>query len=362
MGGKGTTYFCTLSMLYKGFVFLFLLAAALSSCEDSPKLPKEARVPITVTIARFDRDFFDLDTSQLNEGLDVLSARYPDFFPGYLQAILGIHPSDPQAAEAIRAFLNSYRPVYQQAVPIAEKEFADFPEHMETALQWMKYLVPAFRPDSPFVVTPFIGPMDAYESFSIGDYGDVRTSNGVGIALQFHLGRDAEIYEQGMKNGVFYQYQVQRFTPETMLVNAMKNVIEDLYPYTTAGKPMVEEMVEKGKRLYLLKRVLPETGDSLLLGYTGSQTAGCYENEETIWQFFVKNDLLYSIEPAINQQYLRDGPKTPELGDASPGYIGLFTGWRIVESYMKKFPDTSIDALMKKPAMEVYQGGNYRPG
>lgn len=349
-------------MIRKGFIFLVCLAVVLISCKDSLKLPKEARKSIPVALARFDRDFFALDTARLNEGLDVLSASYPVFFPGYLQAILGIHPSDPQAPEAIRAFLNSYRPVYQQALPIAEKEFADFPEHMETALQWMKYLVPAFRPDSPFVVTPFIGPMDAYESFSIGDYGDVRTSNGVGIALQFHLGQDADIYEEGMKNGVFYQYQVQRFTPETMLVNAMKNVIEDLYPYTAAGKPMVEEMVEKGKRLYLLKRVLPEEGDSLLLGYTGSQTTGCYENEETIWQFFVKNDLLYSIEPAINQQYLRDGPKTPELGDASPGYIGLFTGWQIVKSYMKKFPDTSMESLMKKPAMEIYQGSNYRPG
>jgi hypothetical protein len=349
-------------MLHKGFLLLFLLAATLSSCEDSPKLPREARVPIPVTIARFDQDFFALDTGRLSEGLNTLSARYPDFLPAYLQAILGIHPADPMAPEAIRAFINSYRPVYQQSLPITQKQFADLPVQMQTALQWMKYLVPGFKPDSPFVVTPFIGPMDAYESFSIGDYGDVRTSDGVGIALQFHLGKDAEIYEQGMKNGVFYQYQVQRFTPETMLVNALKNVIEDQYPYTAAGKPMVEEMVEKGKRLYLLKRVLPETGDSLLLGYTGRQTSGCFENEETIWQFFVKNDLLYSIEPVINQQYLRDGPKTPELGDASPGYIGLFIGWRIVESYMKKVPDTSIDLLMKKPAMEVYQGSNYRPG
>jgi hypothetical protein len=348
-------------MLRKAFFFLFLVAAGLSSCEDSPKLPKEARVPVPVTIARFDRDFFALDTNRLNEGLNVLSARYPVFFPNYLQAILGIYPADPLAPDAIRAFLNSYRPVYQQALPITEKQLSVLPGQLETALQWMKYLVPSFKPDSPFVVTPFIGPMDAYESFSIGDYGDVRTSNGVGIALQFHLGEEAALYEQGIKNGIFYQYQVRRFTPETMLVNALKNVIEDLYPYTAAGKPMVEEMVEKGKRLYLLKRVLPETGDSLLLGYTGKQTSGCYENEATIWQFFVKNDLLYSIEPAINQQYLRDGPKTPELGDASPGYIGMFTGWRIVEAYMKKFPDTTIDALMKKPAMEVYQASNYRP-
>jgi hypothetical protein len=333
----------------------------LAGCNTTDTLPKEARVPIPITIARFDKDFFALDTLRPEEGLNALSLKYPDFFPGYLNAILGINPADPQAIPAIKAFLGSYRPVYAQAAPIADKRLPAMQGQLETALQWMRYLVPGFKPDSPFVVTPFIGPMDAYESFSIGDYGDVRTGNGVGVALQFHLGPDAEVYVQGMQTGVFYQYQVQRFTPETMVVNALKNVIDDFYPYAAAGKPMVEEMVEKGKRMYLLKRLLPEAGDSLLLGYTGNQTAGCFENENLIWQFFVKNDLLYSIEPAVNQQYLRDGPKTPELGESSPGYIGLFTGWRIVEAYMKKYPSTTIDALMKMPANRVYQGSAYRP-
>lgn len=334
----------------------------LAGCHSADSLPKEARKPIPITIARFDKDFFALDTLSPDAGLNALSLKYTDFFPGYLNAILGINPGDPQAIPAIKAFLGSYRPVYAQAQPIADKFLPAMVPQLETALQWMRYLVPGFKPDSPFVITPFIGPMDAYESFSVGDYGDVRTGNGVGIAMQFHLGPFAPVYVQGMQTGVFYQYQVQRFTPETMLVNALKNVIDDYYPNTAAGKPMVEEMVEKGKRIYLLKKLLPEAGDSLLLGYSGPQTKGCFENETLIWQFFVKNDLLYSIEPSVNQQYLRDGPKTPELGEASPGYIGLFTGWRIVQAYMDKFPDTSIDQLMKLPAARVYQGSNYRPG
>ena len=341
--------------------FSFYSLILLAACSNPATLPKEAIRPVPITIARFDKDFFALDTLRTEVALTALSEKYPGFLPGYLNAILGINPADPNAIPAIKAFLNSYRPVYAQAAPIADKQLPEMQNQLETALQWLHYLLPGFKPDSPFVITPFIGPMDAYESFSVGDYGDVRTANGVGIALQFHLGQEAGIYAQGISNGVFYPYQVKRFTPETMLVNALKNVIDDLYPYAAAGKPMVEEMVEKGKRLYLLRRILPETADSLLLGYTGAQTKGCYENESTIWQFFVKNDLLYSIEPSINQQYLRDGPKTPELGDASPGYIGLFTGWRIVESYMKKYPDTPVDALMKKPAMEVYQGSSYRP-
>ncbi len=121
-------------------------------------------------------------------------------------------------------------------------------------------------------------------------------------------------------------------------------------------------MVDKGKRIYLLKRILPDVADSLLLGYTGQQLKGCFENEAIIWGFFVKNDLLFGIEPSVNQQYIKDGPKTPELGDASPGYIGLFAGWRIVEAYMEKNPGITIDRLMGTPANTVFQGSGYKPG
>jgi hypothetical protein len=147
-----------------------------------------------------------------------------------------------------------------------------------------------------------------------------------------------------------------------MLINAMKNILEDFFPYKASGKPLVEEMVEKGKRIYLLKKLLPETSDSLLLGYTGKQLKGCKENEALIWQFFVKNDLLFSIDAVINQQYIKDGPKTPELGDDSPGYIGLFTGLRIVEAFMQKKGSVSIDELMRFPAEKLFRESGYRPG
>ncbi len=346
-------------------IYLTILATfsvIIFSCENKPKLPAEARIEVPIVINRFDKDLFSIDTANLDAGLDALARKYPDFFSGYLNAILGIQPQSLQATDAIKAFLSSYYPVYQEATPIADNYLPEIIPQFEIGLQWLRYLVPAFKPDSPFVVTTFIGPMDAFESFSVGDYGDVRTANGVGVALQFHLGEQAQVYNQGIQSGLFFNYQVRRFTPETILVNAMKNVVDDLFPYTSAGKNLMAEMVDKGKRIYVLKRILPQVADSLLIGYTGTQLKGCFENEGTIWQFFVKNDLLFSIEPSINQQYLRDGPKTPELGDASPGYIGLFVGWRIVEAFMEKNKGLSVERLMQTPANTIFQASRYKPG
>jgi hypothetical protein len=343
------------------FVLLAPVLLMLASCNDEGKLPVSARVPIPVKMDRFETAFFNLDSANLNEGLNALADKYPGFFTAYLTAVLGINPADPMAGEAIQAFVRSYSTVYKRAQVVTDKALSQLPQQLEDALQRLRYYSPSFRPDSPFIVTTFVGAMDAFEGFSVGDYGDVRTTNGVGIALQFHLGANEPVYDEGIQTGLFFQYQVRRFTPETIPINAMKAVVDDHFPYTAGGKPLIEEMVEKGKRIYLLKKLFPQMSDSLIIGYTGEQLKGCFENESLIWNFFVKNDLLYSIEPSINQQYIKDGPKTPELGEASPGYIGLFTGWRIVETYMKKNPNTTMDALMQKPAHKVFQESGYKP-
>lgn len=314
-----------------------------------------------VDVRRFEKDFFATDTLQMELGLNKLKEQYPDFFPGFIVNVLGINPADPNAPAAIRAFIGSYASVARQAIQMGDGNLAATAQEVGKGLRYLQYYFPQFRPDSPFVITTFVGPMDAFEAFSIGDYGDVRTSNGVGIALQLHLGADAGIYEEGMRQGIFYGYQTRRFTPSTMAVNSMKNLVEDLFPYNAAGKSLVEEMVEKGKRLYLLDKLMPDTDDSLKIGYTGEQLKGCYENEASIWGFFVKNDLLYSKESSVNQLYIRDGPKTAEFGDAAPGYIGLFVGRQIVRSFMKKNAGLSLAALMEKDAAALLNEAGYKP-
>ena len=85
------------------------------------------------------------------------------------------------------------------------------------------------------------------------------------------------------------------------------------------------------------------------------------ENEALIWNFFLTNNLLYSIDPALNKNYVQDGPKTEELGEASPGYIGLFIGWQIVKKYMAKNDELTLPALMQTNAKKIFEESKYKP-
>ena len=74
----------------------------------------------------------------------------------------------------------------------------------------------------------------------------------------------------------------------------------------------------------------------------------------------MKNVLLNN-DPTIVKSYLNDGPKTQELGEGSPGYIGLFTGRQIVRAFMEKNEKLTLKQLLETPARKIYEDSKYRP-
>jgi hypothetical protein len=140
----------------------------------------------------------------------------------------------------------------------------------------------------------------------------------------------------------------------------MRNIIDDLFPDRTNGKPLIEQMVEKGKRMYLLTKFLPNTPEYICFGYTEKQLKDSYTNEAVIWDFFLNNDLLNNSEQNIIKNYIGESPKTQELGEGSPGNIGTFSGMQIVKKYLEKFPATP-EELMKTDAGEIYNKAKYKP-
>lgn len=120
-------------------------------------------------------------------------------------------------------------------------------------------------------------------------------------------------------------------------------------------------MVEKGKRLYLLQKLVPFAKDNQLIGYTEKQLKESKAREAAIWDLFVQNGLLQSIDNSVIKNYIGESPKTTELGEAAPGNIGSFAGWQIVQKFMSKFPETSLSWLMTMDAETLFSQAKYKP-
>ena len=323
--------------------------------------PDVSGIHVDVAVQRFDKDFFAMDSERILPSLQQLYAKYPSFFSDYLQNILGLPPiTDTSVATvtAVRQFLSDYKPVKDSADHIFRK-MDGVERDIEQNLKYVKYYFPRYQ--LPQKIITFIGPMDAYFEGSLGGYGDVITSDALAVGLQLHLGKDFSLYKSEMGQALYPAYISRRFTPEYIPVNCIKNIIDDMFPDQSTGKHLVLQMVEKGKRMYLLDELMPHTDDTLKTGYSLSQLKGCYDNEGLIWNYFLTNGLLYNNDPAMIKNYIGESPNTPEFGEGAPGNIGLFIGWQIVTKYMENNKSISLETLMRTDPKKLFEESKYRP-
>jgi uncharacterized protein YjaZ len=69
---------------------------------------------------------------------------------------------------------------------------------------------------------------------------------------------------------------------------------------------------------------------------------------------------LYSTDPSVNN-FVSEGPSTQGMPLESPGNIGLFVGWRILEKYLEQHKDITIQQLMKTEVKTILFQSKYKP-
>ncbi|MEP7255621.1 MAG: hypothetical protein ABI666_07575 [Ferruginibacter sp.] len=330
----------------------FLTCMFLISCNSSDKAPDVSNIKIDLSTMRFEQDLFKLDTLNFATNLDVLQAKYPSFGENFLATVLNCDPKWPADTTSIyvHSFINAYRRVYD-TTQIVFKDFTPYEKEIKKGLQYVKYYFPNYR--EPKKIITYIGPLDGY--------GDILSEDAIIVGLHHHLGKNYSLYKSELVQQTYPAYISNRFEPDYIAVNCMKNIVSDLYPEKMDDKPLVQQMVEKGKRLFLLSKLLPGADEYKLIGYSKEQLKAVYEHEAAVWDLFVQNNFLQTIDNNIIKNYIGESPKTQELGEASPGNIGSFAGWQIVKKFMGKNSKMSLTELMTTDAETIFQQAKYKP-
>ena len=330
-------------------VLILFLSISIIACKQKKNIPDVTAIKIDLKVERFEKDFFGMDTTNIAVSLDSLNEKYPSFLRDYLYNILGALPQPDSVVKYVGLFKRDFK-VFNDSAQQKFPTFNTYQKQIEHSFQFLKYYFPAYK--TPASIITFVGPLEGT--------ANAITASGVAIGLQSYLGKNFAAYQTQYVSEIYPAYKTRRFEPEYIPVNCMKGIIDDMFPYKGTGRPLIEQMVETGKRLYVLDALLPETADSLKTGYTQKQLDGCYINEKLIWSFFVENNLLYETEPNLIGIYVNDGPNTPELGASTPGFIGQFTGWQIVKKWMEKNKTISLNELMKKNPKELFEESKYK--
>jgi hypothetical protein len=338
----------------KRIILVCLPLFTLLACGHRGNAPDTSGVSINdIHIERFDTAFFALDSNNIGAGLYRLSREFPYFTNDFVANILGAGPlSDTNrlAFQAARQFLVSYLPVRQ---PIESKypNLGWLEQELKKDFRTVKYYFPHYP--LPQKVVSFIGPFDGP--------GVAITPYALAIGLQSYAGKDFSFYLTGKGQDLYPTYISRRFEPEYIGAGCMKAIADDLFPDNSDNAPMIDQMITKGKYWWLTDKFLPDSPDSLKTGYTQKQQDWCAANEGIIWNFFLQNTDLFTVDPEIIKNYIGEAPSTLGMPDVSPGNIGAWVGWQIVKKYADTHSDVTPEQLMRLPTRKIFEEAKYKP-
>ena len=320
-----------------------LIGLALVGCSSPTQDPAQLGPTPRLNEIRFDSAFFAMDSLHFEADLAKLVQQYPQFSEDYFNRILML--SSKKESKKILAFYKAYLPIFQATTKIQASKKAS-PE-IAAAFKRFHFYFPSYN--IPKQIIYFIGPLETY--------GNVVTKDGLAIGLQLYMGAESSWYYSEQINTIYPTYISRQFAPEYIVVNSIQNILNDYDVLEMNGKQLIEQMIEIGKRQYILGQCIPTASDTLLLGYTGNQLKAIQENKGDIWTFLSSQNRLFSVDPNLTSAILREAPYNDYFGEDIPGNVGKYIGYLIVESWMNQQKGKSkndLNRLLKTPAKTIF--------
>lgn len=342
-------------------LILAVAACLFSGCgeKDKWKKPDVSGVQVHFNILRFEQDLFRLDPANLAESELALRGKYGRFYDDYILHIMNFgRAADPWDSTRhdphieLQKFLTNPpdRALYD-SVQYQYRDLAGINDGLGALLKHYKFYFPA-SPQLSRIIT------------MITEFGDgivTYDDSTLCIGLDMYLGSNYPFYQ----SVDLPQYMIAKLKRPYILPNvaeAMYNADFDKTAYN-AELPLIEALVNEGKKYYFMECMLPEAPDSLLIGYSARQEEWCRKSEKSIWQFLNERDLLFKVNYMEQKRYTSDGPGTTGMPPEAPPKVGSWVGWQIVRKFMRDSGGkvTLPELLNKYTAKQVFTLANYKP-
>lgn len=333
------------------WLYIGVCAAVLAGCESGRQyFPKMEEMEAQhVEIVRFDSALLSVEAASIGEDVRRLYAEYPEFMPVWVEDILGIASTDTAyLEEALPAFLSDTVYGFSQTNRKEREVFADVTDiqrDMDEAFTRLHYLYPEIEVPTVYL---FISGFNASIYF---------TEDAIAVGADMYLGSDYAYYNQ-----VVYEYQKQTMRKECIPADVVSAYLFRMLPYTSTKSRLLDQMLYRGKVLYLLSELFPTLPDYEVMGYSKAQWDWCVAHEEAIWHLMMDKRDIFKTESIVLTSYLNEGPFTAEVSQDSPGRLGTWVGWRIAESYMAHNEGVTLQELMAEgDAQKILEQSFYKP-
>jgi len=320
--------------LFKQFLLLGILVTILLACKRNPLKVDISDIKDTIEIVHFNEGLFAIGTKDTLTEITDLSNAYPDFFDLFTYRIIRIGGiADEDFPELIMQFVTDT--MILNVKRLVDEEFSEFEKiekELNQAFKYHKFHFP--KKDLPTVYTYISG----------FNQSVVTAENIIGISLDKYLGRDCRYYRQLSTTP---QYKVKNMHKDKLVSDVVYAWGMTEYDENNTATNLMGNIIHYGKLMYFADALLPETHDSLKIGYTTKQLEFCQKNEAQMWSYLVERKMLFSNKRMDIVRYINDAPSTSGFPLESPGRAGVWLGWQIIRQYMRKHPKITLAELME---------------
>lgn len=314
------------------YFFLVLILIFLSSCDkNSDKKIDLTKIDAKLELIRFDQKFYTSSPADLDQLKSEFSYLFPEPNPD------SVWIAKMKDEDELFLF-NSVQEVFG--------DFVEEKEALTDLFKHVKYYYPKFK--EPKVIT----------ILTTVDYNNkvVYADSLLFISADVYLGKEHEVYQD------YPNYIKQNFTKEHLLVDVAEQIaLPILRPSETNS--YISRIIQEGKKMHLIESFLPETKKAEIIGYSEEQYQWAANSESDIWKYFIQNEMLYSNDPVLSDRFITEAPFSKfylEVDKDSPGRIGVWFGWQIVNSFVKN-NDIGLQDLIVTDNEEIFKKSKYKP-
>lgn len=336
------------------FPLAFALCALLliSACHRKEKVATPPMTPeqevkvknVEIDFLRYEQQLFSLDPNHLAEGIEGLYGKVP--------SVLVAKDSwkDANMIKSLQGYLSD--PTIKELYKETQKQYPNLDNLKKELTDAFRIYLTHFPEDSVPEIVTMISGMD-FSIPSVWGY-----DNYLFINLDMYLGQNYKYYAlSGMPKFIsarcdkkyiasdsFTKVMAYKHLPDKTLVTALDN------------------MLDEGKKLFLTQTVFPNKSPQDIIGYSADKYAWIEKNEGNVWQYLMDKNMIYSKDEEVIRQLVGETPFTRVFGNDSPGRIGAYIGWKIIQNYMKQHPETSLqDIMLRTDSQKILSESHYKP-
>ncbi|MDO8999158.1 MAG: hypothetical protein Q7W45_05285 [Bacteroidota bacterium] len=338
--------------MYKRILFLPIFILLFTGCKNNDLDIDISNIDVKpLKVLRLEDDVFSLNALNFEVKNKEISSKYGSFYEHYVARFLNSGANkDSLYKPAILNFIND-KDMHETYLYVKKiypnKNIEEINVELTKCVKRFKYHFPKRK-----LPTKLITCTTGY------NYAVAYTDSALVLGLDMYLNDTTKFYK--MLNTPLYQ--LKTMNEHYILPNLAKGWLLTEFDNEQPVNTLIYHTIFYGKLFYTINALLPNTEDSLIIGYSNKQLNYCLKNEKNLWGYFAEKNRLYENNLKTVQELTSDGPFTGSISKECPPRIAMWVGLQIVRSYMKNNKGATLEQLMnEKDAQLILSKSKYRP-